>query len=168
MSRSFMKNNKKFTSTELIIVVITLVILGLAATPFLLNIQHNAKLRVINGVKDATEHANKIAHEQYNQGYAVQIGTTDRYFLDLNQNGLQDINEPILVLGHLDSTSVVTSLNLQGKLLVSESKNTNNDALYIGFANSIDELESSQCYFRYEQATPSTPTPSFTIESSGC
>ncbi|YCO02539.1 type II secretion system protein [Vibrio sp. VNB-15] len=165
-----MKVTKGFTLIELVVVIVILGILAVTAAPRFLNIQSDARTSVIKGVKGAVVNANQIANAKYELGYGVSIGSTstDNTFLDLNKNGAQDVGEPLMVWGHLDNASVEDMINLDGDLLVSDPEAPGKNKLYIGFAQTVDDLGNGQCYFLYTQASGEGTQPSFETVTSGC
>jgi hypothetical protein len=54
-----MQNNKQITTRNLIIIFIVLAVFGIAAKPFLSNIEHQSKVRVLDKIKKSVEHASK-------------------------------------------------------------------------------------------------------------
>ncbi|WP_045424128.1 prepilin-type N-terminal cleavage/methylation domain-containing protein [Vibrio jasicida] len=165
-----MRTAKGFTLIELVVVIVILGILAVTAAPRFLNIQGDARVAVIEGVRGAVVNANQIANAKYQLGYGVSIGSTatDNTFLDLNKNGAQDDGEPLMVWGHLDNVSVEEMVNLDGDLVVSDPEAPGKNKLYIGFAQNADALENSQCYFLYTQASGEGTEPSFETVISGC
>ncbi|MEI6895912.1 MAG: prepilin-type N-terminal cleavage/methylation domain-containing protein, partial [Psychromonas sp.] len=69
-----MKNQKGFTLIELVVVIIILGILAVTAAPKFINLQSDARLSTLQGLKGAIQGANSLV---YSKAAIAGVETTD-------------------------------------------------------------------------------------------
>ena len=163
-----------FTLIELVIVVIILGILSATAIPKFMDLQSDARISVLDGIKGEVKSLNNQIYAMQGLDYIVQRSndTNESHtFFDANKDGIQDTSDDSdewnLIYYYLDNTDVIKAITFSSDLTEEESNNMYE--YYIGYDLDGDEsVSDDNCYFLYYQATAADDEPEYSIESSGC
>lgn len=115
-----MQNNKQITTRNFIIIFIVLTVFGIAAKPFLSNIEHQSKVRTLDQIKKSVEQADKTR----------ELNTTSVVALINPQDSLlTSFDEDKAYIGFADSIEELKNgqcyfLYTQGNKTTTESSST--------------------------------------------
>lgn len=160
-----MKNNG-FTLIELVIVILILAILSVVAAPRFLNIQTDARIKVLKQIEVSTKQANDFMYlKSQMPSYSTKpvSNRDDLIDVDLDGDGVFEIR---LKWFYLDNTDIEKRLILDDSFTV-QYKGV--DYTYIGYDKDNDnKVDDDGCYFEYKQAQSAIIKPSYSIISNGC
>lgn len=159
---------KGFTIIELVVVIVILGIVSVTAASKFLNLQTDARISTLNGLKGGMESASAMIY-----GKASALGLDKAVSASINVEG-----DDILV-----AYGYPAAMNDQTWSLLIESTfldavwdtgradwfftNTDADDGIILYAPSSRKNQSDNCYLEYQEATETT-TPTFTLTTTGC
>ena len=150
------RNNGGFTLIELIVVIVILGILAVTAAPKFIDLQSDARLATLNGMKAAINSAVSLTY-----GKSLVLGR------EKNENGTVKINGEKVEVGYGYPSAEATKI--QGVLDIGEFKECNKSSTAAGdwcYGKQTDTKkiniyiangysESSKCFLIYEQAKKS-------------
>lgn len=159
---------KGFTIIELVVVIVILGIVSVTAASKFLNLQTDARISTLNGLKGGMEGASAMLY-----GKTSALGLDKAVSASINVEG-----DDILV-----AYGYPAAMNDQTWSLLIESTfldavwdtgradwfftNTDADDGIILYAPSSRKKQSDNCYLEYQEATETT-TPVFTLTTTGC
>lgn len=160
--------SKGFTIIELVVVIVILGIVSVTAASKFLNLQTDARISTLNGLKGGMESASSMLY-----GKTSALGLDKAVSASINVEG-----DDILV-----AYGYPAAMNDQTWSLLIESTfldavwdtgradwfftNTDADDGIILYAPSSRKNQSDNCYLEYQEATETT-TPVFTLTTTGC
>ncbi len=153
-----MNKQQGFTLIELVVVIVILGILSVTAAPRFLNLQSDARVSALQGMKGAMAGAGSIVF-----GKAAING------IERAESGAVD--NITIVYGYPEATSVgignaVQGLNDKEDWQLSDPTST---SIRVALANSSEEaLQNDGCYVEYSQPTDPGITPEITVVKTGC
>ena len=171
-----MNNQQGFTLIELIVVIIILGILAVTAAPKFIDVQKDARVAALQGLKASMQSAADMVYAQaLINGQAGEQGHVD------GVNGGKDCQDYELAYGYPNMCTILTFLNLSNAASAKygDVENAKKDWVYsrrhkkfyiaIGStANTILLTTSTRkCMLTYEEATANA-SYQITIDSSGC
>ncbi|MBO1270629.1 MULTISPECIES: type II secretion system protein [Shewanella] len=165
-----MRKQQGFTLIELVVVIIILGILAVVAAPKFINLQSDARVSALQGLKGAIQGANSLVYSK--AALAGQETASSATNIDIG-NGTSTVNVST-IYGYMVATENALESGMDIKL--DASTVTDPKADWIVTENSTSTPASltlkqngapANCYITYEQAT-STSQPVITVTDSGC
>jgi MSHA pilin protein MshA len=163
-----MKDVRGFTLIELVIVIVVLGILAVTALPRMINLQADARISALQGLRSAMQGAN----EQL-------IGLSSVRNLDAAASASIDIegDNVLLVYGYAKADNANAWAHLIGANIENATWGSDNADWYFSNTNGEDGLivympasrrqSALNCFLQYNEATENQP-PSFTLTTNGC
>ncbi|GAM64573.1 MSHA pilin protein mshA [Vibrio ishigakensis] len=154
-----MTNQRGFTLIELVVVIVILGILAVTAAPRFLNLQSDARVSALQGMKGAMAGAGSIVY-----GKAAINGIETAESGSIN-NGSTSI---AIVYGYPEATSAGIGNAVQGLEDTNEwvmDDSTDGQAI-VTFAGRTPDT--SECSVIYNNAADETSTPVITVVETGC
>ncbi|SET68533.1 prepilin-type N-terminal cleavage/methylation domain-containing protein [Thalassotalea agarivorans] len=163
---------KGFTLIELIVVIIVIAVLAVTALPRFVNIQTDARIKVIQQVEVATQQANDflfIKSQMPSFSTVPVANRADLIDVDVDGDGSIDLGAGVdirLKRFYLDNTDIVKRIGFPEDFVVEEEGISNT---FIGYDIDGDgQVKDDNCYFDYEQASGPTSPPIYILVTSGC
>ncbi|MEF1255704.1 MULTISPECIES: type II secretion system protein [unclassified Vibrio] len=163
-----MKNVRGFTLIELIIVIVVLGILAVTALPRMLNIQSDARISALQGLRSAMQGANDQL-----------IGLSSVRGLNTEENASIEIEgeNVLLVYGYARADNAnawahLIDANIENTTWGRDNadwyfSNTNGDDGIILYMPASRRQVGLNCFLQYTEATETDP-PSFILTTNGC
>lgn len=154
-----MNKQRGFTLIELVVVIVILGILAVTAAPRFLNLQSDARISALQGMKGAMAGAGSIVYGK------AAINGIETASAGVITNGSQSIN---IVFGYPEATSAGIGNAVQGLEDPDEwvlDDSTDGEAV-VTFAGRAPD--SSECSVVYKNAENETSTPEITVVETGC
>ena len=168
MSSAIKHLSKGFTIIELVVVIVILGIVSVTAASKFLNLQTDARISTLNGLKGGMEGASAMLY-----GKTSALGLDRAASASVNVEG-DDIS---VVYGYPAAiNSDAWSILIESTFLDAEwgvgnadwyFTNSNGTDGKIIYAPASRKREGDNCYLEYQEATEST-TPVFTLTTDGC
>jgi len=167
-----MRQQRGFTLIELIIVIVILGILAVTAAPRFIDIQSDARVGALNGVKAALDGASKlifaksaISGVQDDENATVTINgvTIDTTFGYPDADGFSVIESDASASPAVIGIDAFVDLDDGDFVLIAGTAGTN--TMLIAFEG---EVEADSCYVEYVGPSAANQSPTITIEDSGC
>ncbi|GAM67508.1 MSHA pilin protein mshA [Vibrio sp. JCM 19236] len=154
-----MTNQRGFTLIELVVVIVILGILAVTAAPRFLNLQSDARVSALQGMKGAMAGAGSIVY-----GKAAINGIETAESGSIN-NGSTSI---AVVYGYPEATSAGIGNAVQGLEDTNEWQlDEQTDRAVVTFADRTD-VSGNECSVIYNNAEDETSTPVITVVETGC
>ncbi|USD32356.1 MULTISPECIES: type II secretion system protein [Vibrio] len=163
-----MKSKQGFTLIELVIVIVVLGILAITALPRLLNLQSNARISALQGLKGAMQGANEqvigIASAQNLNALSNATLTLEGDSVDIGY-GYPKADNANAWSQLLDTTTEDATFGADGADWYFSNTDPNDGIILYMPA---DRRQSTQnCYLQYREAT-SAAEPNFVLTTTGC
>lgn len=169
-----MKKQQGFTLIELVVVIIILGILAVTAAPKFINLQSDARLSALNGLKASIQGANALVYSKAAlQGVETKDGGSTAN-IDLNGDGTADI---VGVFGYVKATQSDLEKVLESKFDAGTSPTVTGSNDWIidattaaGTATFWQRGAPDTCKFSYTPPTAAGGQPTFSAlpTASGC
>jgi MSHA pilin protein MshA len=161
-----MRQQRGFTLIELIIVIVILGILAVTAAPRFIDIQSDARIGTLNGVKAALQGASQLVYAK-SAIAGVQNLDNDEALSEVQVNGSTVQTK----FGYPDADSLADVAALAAFVDLEDGDFTiinaalDDDTMQIVFEG---ELLTANCYVEYEGPTAANLSPTITISGDGC
>ncbi|HDM8245140.1 TPA: type II secretion system protein [Vibrio campbellii] len=108
-----MKQNQGFTLIELVVVIVLLGILAVVAAPKFLNLQSDARIATLNGVKGSIQAANQLVYSKSAiDGIEEEDCAQEGCSLEINGETLTPVNGLIRAAEYNGTNELVYAMNL--------------------------------------------------------
>ncbi|CAM2836973.1 type II secretion system protein [Vibrio rarus] len=160
-----MHKQNGFTLIELVIVIVILGILAVTAAPRFLNLQSDARLSALEGMKGAMASASNIV---YSKAVIAELET-----VSAGASISDGINTIAIVHGYPKASpdgigNAVQGLNDNKEWTIDANDVPISSNPYLRAGKDINAIDAGKCYVQYTQSANNGDEPEITIESSGC
>lgn len=167
-----MQKQQGFTLIELVVVIIILGILAVVAAPKFLNLQGDAKVSTLQGMKAALQGANSMIYSKAVISGQEKVNGDSTNNIDTDGNGTADL---IAVYGYVkaDATELAKVLEIDAndwniEAPASGVSTTSTIIIYRSDSTTPTTEASTQCFLGYASAASVGAQPSYEIVTTGC